>query len=347
MSLVDVHNEWDPLEEVIVGIVDGARVPRADKGLFALEYQDHHRRPDEIPSGPYDRTVLEETREDLEALAEALEKEGVVVRRPEAVDPALEFGSPEWSSDGEYNYAPRDVLLAIGQTIIEAPMPLRSRFFEPLAYKHILLDYMRSGARWISAPKPRLLDDVYDDSAPGAGRLRELEPLFDAANVLRAGRDILYLVSCSGNRMGCEWLQRALGDEYRVHPLAGIYEGTHIDTTINLLGPGVALLNPERIQHDSIPSFLRNWEVVWAPEMVDTGHAWSYPRASLWSGMNFLMVRPDLAIVNAAQLPMIRLLERRGIDVLPLQLRHCLTMSGNFHCVTLDVRRRGELEDYR
>ena len=27
------------------------------------------------------------------------------------------------------------------------------------------------------------------------------EPLFDAANIVRAGRDIIYLVSCSGNRM--------------------------------------------------------------------------------------------------------------------------------------------------
>jgi hypothetical protein len=27
MSLVSVHNEWDPLEEMIVGIPDNARVP--------------------------------------------------------------------------------------------------------------------------------------------------------------------------------------------------------------------------------------------------------------------------------------------------------------------------------
>lgn len=40
MSLVEVHNEWDPLEEMIVGIAHGARVPRPDRGLFALDYSE-------------------------------------------------------------------------------------------------------------------------------------------------------------------------------------------------------------------------------------------------------------------------------------------------------------------
>ena len=30
IPVVNTHNEWDPLEEVIVGIVDGARVPPWD-----------------------------------------------------------------------------------------------------------------------------------------------------------------------------------------------------------------------------------------------------------------------------------------------------------------------------
>ncbi len=28
--VVDTHNEWDPLEEIIVGIVDGALIPPWD-----------------------------------------------------------------------------------------------------------------------------------------------------------------------------------------------------------------------------------------------------------------------------------------------------------------------------
>ena len=62
--------------------------------------------------------------------------------------------------------------------------------------------------------------------------------------------------------------------------------------------------------------------------------------------MNFFMINANLAVVSRAQKPLIKLLEQHGIDTIQLDLRHCLTLSGCFHCVTLDVRRKGSLEDY-
>ena len=41
-----------------------------------------------------------------------------------------------------------------------------------------------------------------------------------------------------------------------------------------------------------------------------------------------------------------KLLEREGLDVIPLKLRHSKLLGGGPHCVTLDVRRRGTLERY-
>ena len=35
-----------------------------------------------------------------------------------------------------------------------------------------------------------------------------------------------------------------------------------------------------------------------------------------------------------------------GLDVLSLRLRHSRMMGGGFHCVTLDIRRKGTLERY-
>ncbi|MEZ6094832.1 MAG: hypothetical protein R3C03_11460 [Pirellulaceae bacterium] len=55
--------------------------------------------------------------------------------------------------------------------------------------------------------------------------------------------------------------------------------------------------------------------------------------------MNLLMVRPDLAIVDRHQSHLIRELESRKVNVIPLQIRHARTLGGGFHCVTLDVRR--------
>lgn len=344
MSVVNVFNEWDPLEEVIVGRAAHARIARPDRGLFAVEYRDRGA-PEAIPSGPYPDRVVRETEDDLEALVEALTGLGVTVRRPEVWDHARPFASPDWQTDGQYNYCPRDLFVTAGRWLIEAPMTLRCRQHETLSFKPLLLEYLRGGARWVAAPRPRLADDAYctDGSHPLA--LTEAEPVFDAANVFRLGRDLFYLVSDSGNRAGAAWLQVLVGDEFRVRPYAGVYDGTHADTTFAPIRPGLVVASAERVGPHNLPDVFAGWDVVYLDDVTDIGYTGtSY--ASKWIGINLLMVRPDLAVVDGAQAALVRELERRRVNVLPLRLRHARTLGGGFHCVTLDVRRRGGLETY-
>lgn len=344
MSKVQVFNEWDPLEEVIVGRADNAQIAKCDKGLFAVEYRELGL-PFQVPSGRYPERCIEETNEDLEELVRQFEKLGITVRRPDVFDHSKMFATPDWNSDGQYNYCPRDLFVCAGQTIIEAPMTLRARQFETTSYKTILLDYLRSGARWICAPKPRLLDSVYRIPVGKEIALEEHEPIFDAANILRVGRDLLYLVSDSGNKIGAQWLQAALGSEYRVHTCENLYTGSHIDTTITLVKPGLIVACAERVNKNNLPSIFKGWDVIYMSEVHDIGFT-NIPYASVWIGINFMMINPDLAVVDKNQPKLIKELEKRGVDVLPLQLRHARTMGGGFHCVTMDVRRRGPLEDY-
>jgi hypothetical protein len=49
--------------------------------------------------------------------------------------------------------------------------------------------------------------------------LTEYSPAFDAANIIRANDDVLYLVSNTGNKKGARLLQEILGDEVKVHIL--------------------------------------------------------------------------------------------------------------------------------
>jgi glycine amidinotransferase/scyllo-inosamine-4-phosphate amidinotransferase 1 len=63
--------------------------------------------------------------------------------------------------------------------------------------------------------------------------------------------------------------------------------------------------------------------------------------------MNVLMLRPDLVVVDDRQPHLIQAIEKHGIDVLPLRLTHARTFGGGFHCISLDIRRRGKLETYR
>lgn len=333
-SIIDVENEWDPLEEIIVGVAQGAQTPVVDKGLMVIQSD-----MEKIIPGPYSDRIIKETEEDLEKLVELFQGMNIKVRRPKNIDHSKIYSSPDWQSDGMYNYCPRDLLLPIGQTIIEAPMSLRSRFFETFAYKDFLIECMESGSRWISAPKPQLLDEIYNDSNPKQLALNELEPVFDAANVLRAGKDIFYLVSASGNKMGARWLQSTLGSAYKVHICENLYAYTHIDTTITFLREGLVLLNPERVNVHNIPDALKDWEKVMSPEMVDIGFT-DVAYGSIWIGMNLIMINPNLAVACKRQKALIKTLEKYQIDVIPMELRHARTLGGGFHCVTLDVKRK-------
>jgi N-dimethylarginine dimethylaminohydrolase len=348
MSKVHVYTEWDPLEEIIVGRADNAQIPRCDKGLHAIEYADLPS-PKDAKTGPYPAKCIEETNEDLEILCNTLQKMGITVRRPDPFDHSREYATPDWKSDGNFNYCPRDIFVCAGETIIESPMPLRGRQFEPLSYRPILIDYLKSGSRWIAAPRPRLLDETYvapnEKKSPNESALRNLEPIFDAANVLRIGRDLLYLVSDTGNRLGAQWLQLAMGPEYRVHPVEGLYSGSHIDTTLTLVRPGLVVASAERVSPKNLPALFKKWDVIYLDEVNEEGQN---PEVctSKWIGMNFMMVNPSLALVDKHQTALIRELEKRKVDVLGLELRHSRTMAGSFHCVTIDVRRKGKLESY-
>lgn len=61
-----------------------------------------------------------------------------------------------------YAAMPRDILMVVGNEIIEAPMAWRARFFEYRAYRPLIKEYFRKGAKWTTAPKPTMSDELYD-----------------------------------------------------------------------------------------------------------------------------------------------------------------------------------------
>jgi N-dimethylarginine dimethylaminohydrolase len=213
----------------------------------------------------------------------------------------------------------------------------------------MMVDYLKSGAKWYSAPKPMLLDSLFevdlDKPTP-----RNDEPAFDAANVLRLGQDLIYLVSSTGNEMGGHWLQTILGDAFRVHFLKDVYYGSHIDSTFVALRPGLMLCNPARLNDETLPEILKQWDVIYSPPMEGTGkYDADYLSKSIgsnWIGMNLFSINPNLVVVDQDQTGLIKLLEKSGFDVIPLELRHGKMLGGGFHCLTLDIRRKGTLERY-
>lgn len=345
MGAVFSCNEWDPLEEVIVGTAMGAQVPRMDKSLHCINYAQLND-TSQVVSGPYPQWILDEAEEDLEQLAAVLRRLGVTVRRPAPTDFRALTKTRRWETDGYYNYCPRDLLLVVQNRIIETPMVLRARQFESEAYRSLFLEYLATGAAWIAAPKPFLGDEAYDRSNLAGATLRNVEPAFDAANVLRCGRDLFFLVSNTGNELGAVWLQNVLGPEFKVHTMTNLYCFAHIDSTMTALRPGLILLNPDRVNEQNLPAPFRKWDRIFTPPPVDIGHAPGYEHCSIWISMNLLSVSPDTVLVDSRQPELIKLLERHKLTVIPITMRHARTLGGGPHCCTLDVRRRGRLESY-
>jgi len=341
-------NEWDPLEEVIVGNPLNARFPTPDRSTQVAEYPD--RSLAKIPRGPFPQKIIEETEEDLNGFCEILESFGVKVRRPETWPHEAKFSTINWESHGYYNYCPRDVMMVVGDQIIETPNVIRSRSQETYSYRTLLMEYMQSGARWISAPKPMLLDSLFNGVDMERPTPRNDEPAFDAANILRFGEDLIYLVSATGNEIGGQWLRSILGERYRIHFLKDVYYGSHIDSTIVALRPGLVLANPSRLNDETLPEILKQWKVIYSPPMENTdrydAEYLSKCIGSDWIDMNAFSISPDVVVVDRNQPTLIKILEKEGLTVIPLKLRHSKLLGGGPHCVTLDIRRKGTLERY-
>jgi glycine amidinotransferase/scyllo-inosamine-4-phosphate amidinotransferase 1 len=335
--MVSVKNEWGKLKEVFVGTIDNANMPKHGVDLHCINYADK----DVIPSnelGFFDDKVYEETHEDLESLVRILEDCGVNVKRPKPINTTSSISNGFWETDQYYTFCPRDTVTVIGDTIIEAPMTLRSRQFETYSFREDFIKYMEQGARWVAAPKPMLKDDLYQRKDLSKLTLTEKEPVFDAANILRSNNDILYLVSNTGNKLGAKWLQNLLGTEYKVHVLENMYSYSHLDSTIALLREGLCLLNPARINENNMPEMLKSWDKIWSPDMVDIGYH-KVERASVWVGINLLSVDENTVILDNRQTELIKELKKYNIDTLDCKIRHSRTLGGSFHCVTTETLR--------
>jgi glycine amidinotransferase len=248
-------------------------------------------------------------------------------------------------------------MLVIGDEIIETPMAWPCRYFENHSYRALLKDYFRRGARWTSAPKPELTDALFDPDfrLPEKGEplryiLTEFEPVFDAADFVRCGRDLLVTRSNVTNLSGIEWLRRHLGPDYRIHEIESRCPNPmHIDTTVLPLAPGKLLVNPEYIDVSRLPEIFKSWEILVAPEpdpIEDERLLEITSMCGRWLNMNILMIDEKRAIVDPHHRGMVRALERRGFETIPVPFLHYAAFGGAYHCATLDVRRRGALESY-
>lgn len=351
IPIVNSFNEWDPLEEVVVGVLDGASVPEWHIQLESTMPKNMWDFYKQNGGKPFPKEQIEAGKKNLEEFVHILESEGITVKRPEPIDFSKSYSTLDWKVEGGlYSAMPRDVLLAIGDEIIEAPMAWRSRYYEVNAYRKLIKDYFKKGAKWTSAPKPQMSDDLYDYNytEPKEGEdkysITEFEPTFDAADFIKCGRDIFAQKSNVTNQFGIDWLQNHLGDKYKIYVLkVNDTHPMHIDATLMPLAPGKLLINKERLV--KIPEMFKNWDILEAPKSCMPENHCLY-MTSRWINMNILSLDEKRIIVEKGEESIINAFKKWGFNPIPCNFRNFNTFGGSFHCATLDIRRKGELKSY-
>ena len=390
-NTINSHNEWDKLREIIVGTAEGT-MPTLTWNKPGSIPEEVREQADLLVKKAAPQWFYDEVSEDLQGLSDVLKSFGVIVHRPEVFDLSQMYASPFWSSTSNNVYNTRDLNLVVGNSVIESPSYMASRYYETTALYPIWYKYFENGFRWIAGPKPRLDYDVLtpyfrdenereltDEDLKHqeltGGRLEKLhklaekEIIFEAANTLRMGKDLLFLVSSSGNQLAAKWLQSVLGDEYRVHITSDIYRSSHIDSTAMCLKPGLVMLNSTRVNDNNCPKLFDKWDKLYFSDVAPTSESELkfqkevrdpigykletlgfktnlHDMSSPWVGMNFLSIDPETVIVDERQTKLIEILEKNKFTVVPIRMRHIYTQGGGIHCATLDTVRDSILESY-
>lgn len=154
--------------------------------------------------------------------------------------------------------------------------------------------------------------------------------IFEAADMLRMGRDIFVQHGFTTNLRGIEWLRRELS-EFRVHTLNFPNDTcpVHIDATfVPVRIPdnerkGIIWVNPERtLSKDLEHLFTDTWDLMPAPH---PNTFQNIPRSlcSNWLSMNFLNLDPTTIIMEQTETTVEKSLNSLGIKTIPIPFRSC------------------------
>ena len=266
-KIVNAWNEWDPLNLVIMGRPVGTNMPAPEPAWWYDRPEGDYPLP---TYGPFPQEMIDKANEQMNYFQGRIEKRGAKVERI-TIEPFMmnqPVSTPDWvqlNCHGVNNV--RDVTMVHGNMVIEATTVRRSRWYEYLNLRSFWEQYFREDPEmvWFSAPKPRLTDKSYvknyyyyfhnvwsdeeklEKCRRSEFQLTEHEPLWDAADAMRFGKDVFHQISTVTNRAGFDWLKRqyaALG--LRMHHVTfdNCVHPWHIDCNLVPMNAGMCMYHP-------------------------------------------------------------------------------------------------------
>ncbi|MDX2624494.1 inosamine-phosphate amidinotransferase 1 [Streptomyces sp. WI03-5b] len=365
-------DEFTRLDEVVLGRADHYDAHHTDTSWRLFFYDNvapvlgQHTSPSGEELLPIPTQLVDELNEDIAGLADALTGCGVNVLRPATPGKDVDIRSPHWDARATPPLNVRDQTIILGNTIVETASHVRARAFENDLLKPVFYRYYKDGgANWLSMPRPALargsLDTSYftrqgldvaratDNERAGTIEGLGLEMVFDGAQCMRLGRDVLVNVANHNHELALRWLRDNLRDLH-FHRLDAMADN-HIDSVLVPLRPGLMLLrSPEYLKF--LPEAMQSWDVIYAPETDDRNFpdysdiGFVIPIGSRYMDINLLSIDENTVVVNSLYPELIKVLEARGFTVVPVRHRHRRLFGGGYHCFTLDTVRRGGPEDY-
>lgn len=345
---VSADNEWSPLRSVIVGRAEDSAFPSEPEHMMAATMPSEHLLHFK-PLNPFPSTILARAQDELDNLADFMEKEGIRVYRPNKVN---------WLKMQGYTGAmPRDGLMTVGSALIEAPFAWRCRRHEiTLAYSDILseLGSNNSGATICRAPLITGEDTLYQGFSSNSKTnsktsifqwsINNSRPAFDAADFMRFGKVIIGQLSHVTNQRGVEYLRAMIPEGYKVEILKTTDDhAMHIDATLLPLRKGLMVYQPERISEHELRQHevFREWELVACPITPKRRQPPSPPiyMCSPWLMLNALSLDEKRILVEANDTEFAAWLTTLGMEPVLIPFAHVNSIGGSFHCATVDLVR--------
>lgn len=305
-----VNHEWGALKEVIVGspffyiptmFPEYMRPWLSELGIERFTKTCGGTIKERLPE------VWQEQVTQINAAIKALEDMGIKVHQ--VLEPTEEelayLGYDEYLRLTMY---PRDEVVVIGNNYIETALQNPGRRSTRWAIRRTMSERLEnSDAQIISMLEP---------SPSGEGTFLE------SGDVFLLGRDILVGRSGNGsNEAGAKWLQRYLGEEYRIHEIPLSNNFLHLDCVLCTPRPGLAMICREAFP-DGVPSFFKDWD------LIDV----SVEDAEQKQGCNNLVIDENKIMVPAELPHLCEKLTKAGQEVIDVPFSSMIWQGGSFRC---------------
>ena len=338
---MSVWTDWDPLEEVIVG---DCYAPGDLDWCIPTEYLNAFNR------------ILFETKEDLDLLATLLTNLQVKVHRPKVFTYADKIVLNKFTVQQPMApIVPRDQYLVYGDTIYQTYTSMTDRYFDSLSYYDIFQHMFVNGSNWISQPLPNLRNLPADKNWGNQGptiyhKLFSKQLLWHTATMLKCGDRLITNTLGPGTKAGLNWMQKNLPPSTVIdNPNTIMGNWGHIDhgffmidddTVICVDRTFVPKYLAAKIIHE-IGQFITAETVdpeVPLYQLLDPSKGYTQVVAF---NSNVLVVDSNNIVVDKHMPELFEFMNTIGVNCHVSPMRHRKFWAAGIHCVTLDIKRRG------